>query len=53
MIKKNISQGNESYHETSAKEALTQPPRHSVRTPTKKNFNKTSEGSGTHIKFCS
>ena len=44
MIKKTISKGNELYHETSAEEDLPQPPRHSIRTPTKENyFNITSE----------
>ena len=43
MIKKITSEGNESYHKTSTKEDLPQPPRHSVRTPTKNNFNKTSD----------
>ena len=43
LIKKNTSQGNESYHKTPTKEDLPQPPRHSIRTTTKENFNKTSE----------
>ena len=43
LIKKNTSQGNESYHKTPTEEDLPQPPRHSIRTPTKENFNKTSE----------
>ena len=43
LIKKNTSQGNESYHKTPTEEDLPQPPRYSVRTPTKENFNKTSE----------
>ena len=43
LIKKNTSQGNESYHKTPTEEDLLQPPRHSIRTPTKENFNKTSE----------
>ena len=43
LIKKNISQGNESYHKTPTEEDLTQLPRHSLRTPIKENFNKTSE----------
>ena len=43
MIKKNTSQGSESYHKTSTEEDLPQPPRHSIRTPTKQNFNETSE----------
>ena len=52
LIKKNTSQGNESYHKTPPEEDLPQPPRYSVRTPTKENFNKTSEvESGTQINF--
>ena len=52
LIKKNTSQGNESYHKTPTEEDLPQPPRYSVRTPTKENFNKTSEvESGTQINF--
>ena len=52
LIKKNISQGNESYHKTPTEEDLPQPPRHSIRTPTKENFNKTSEvESGTRTNF--
>ena len=43
LIKKNRSQGNESYHKTPTEEDLPQPPRHSIRTTTKENFNKTSE----------
>ena len=43
VIKKNTSQGNESYHKTSTEEDLPQPPRHSIRTLTKQNFNETSE----------
>ena len=43
LIKKNTSQGNESYHKTPTKEDLPQPPRHSIRTPTQENFNKISE----------
>ena len=43
LIKKNTSQGNESYHKTPTEEDLPQPPRHSIRTTTKENFNKTSE----------
>ena len=43
LIKKNKSQGNESYHKTPMEENLPQPSRHSIRTPTKENFNKTSE----------
>ena len=52
LIKKNTSQGNESYHKTPTEEDLPQPPRYSVRIPTKENFNKTSEvESGTQINF--
>ena len=44
LIKKNTSQGNESYHIiTPTEEDLPQPPWHSVRTPAKENFNKISE----------
>ena len=43
MIKKSTSQGNESYHKKSTEEDLPQPPRHSIRTPPKENFNKTPE----------
>ena len=43
MIKKNKSQGNESYHKISINEDLPQPPRHSLRTSAKENFNKASE----------
>ena len=43
LIKKNTSQSNESYHKTPTEEDLPQPPPHSMRTPTKENFNKTSE----------
>ena len=43
VIKKNTSQANESYHKTPTEVDLPQSPRHSIRTPTKKNFNKTSE----------
>ena len=43
LIKKNISQDNESYHKTPTEEDLTQLLRHSLRTPIKENFNKTSE----------
>ena len=43
LIKKNTSQGNESYHKTPTEEDLPQPPRDSIRTTTKENFNKTSE----------
>ena len=51
LIKKNTSQGNYN-HKTPTEEDLPQPPRHSIRTPTKENFNKTSEGeSGTRINF--
>ena len=39
LIKKNISQGNESYHKTPTEEDLPQPPRHSKRAPTKENVN--------------
>ena len=42
VIKKTTSQGNESYHKTTEKDLL-QPPKHCTRTPTKTNFNKTSE----------
>ena len=42
MIKKNTSRGNESYDKTTEKDLL-QPPKHCTRTPTKTNFNKTSE----------
>ena len=52
VIKKNTSQGNVSYHKTPTEEDLPQPPRHSMRTPTKENFNKTSKvESGTQIDF--
>ena len=52
MIKKNSSQGNDSYHKTPTEEDLPQPPRHSARTHTKENFNKTSEvESGTQANF--
>ena len=52
VIKKNASQGNESYHKAPTEEDLPQPPRHSIRTPTKKNFNKTSEvETGTQTNF--
>ena len=52
MIKKNASQGNESDHKAPTEEDLPQPPRHSIRTPTKKNFNKTSEvEAGTQTNF--
>ena len=37
LIKKNTSQGNESYHKTPTEEDLPQPPRHSERAPTKEN----------------
>ena len=43
VIKKNRSQDNESYHKTPTEVDLPQSPRHPIRTPTKKNFNKTSE----------
>ena len=43
LIKKNTSQGNESYYKTPTEEDLPLPPRHSIITPTKENFNKTSE----------
>ena len=43
VIKKNKSQGNESYHKISINEDLPQPPRHSLRTSAKENFNKASE----------
>ena len=43
VIKKSTSQGNESYHQKSTEEDLPQPPRHSIRTPPKENFNKTPE----------
>ena len=39
LIKKNTSQGNESYHKTPTEEDLPQPPRHSKRAPTKGNVN--------------
>ena len=39
LIKKNTSQGNESYHKTPTEEDLPQPPRHSKRAPTKENVN--------------
>ena len=52
VIKKNTYQGNESYHKTPTEEYLLQLPRHSIRTPTKENFNKTSEvESGTQTNF--
>ena len=41
LIKKNTSQGNESYHKITTEEDLPQPLRHSIRNPTKENFNKT------------
>ena len=43
VIKKNTFQGNESYQKTPAEEDLSEPPRHSIRTPTKENLNKSSE----------
>ena len=43
VIKKNTSHGNESYRKTPTEEDLPQPPRHSITTPTKENYNKTSE----------
>ena len=43
LIKKNTSQGNESYHKTPTEEDLLQPPRHSIKIPTKENFNKAPE----------
>ena len=43
MIKKNTSQSNESYHKSLTEKDLPQPPRHSLRTPTEGNLNKTSE----------
>ena len=50
-IKKNTSQGNYN-HKTRTEEDLSQPPRNSIRTPTKENFNKTSEvESGTETNF--
>ena len=58
MIEKNTcqgnesSQGNESYHKTPTEEDLPQPLWHFVRTPTKVNFNKTSEvETGTQTNF--
>ena len=52
LIKKNTSQDNELYHKTPTEEDLPQSPRHSIRTPTKENFNKTSEvESGTQTNF--
>ena len=52
LIKKNASQGNESYHKTPTEEDLPQLPRRSIRTPTKETFNKTSGvESGTQINF--
>ena len=52
MIKKNTSQANESYHKTPTEEDLPQPPQHSIRTPTKENFNKTSKvETGTQTNF--
>ena len=51
LIKKNTSQGNYN-HKTPTEEDLPQPPRHSIRTPTKENFNETSEvESGTRTNF--
>ena len=48
VIKLNTSQGHESYHKTPTEEDLPQTPRHSIRTPTKENFSKSSEAeSGT------
>ena len=38
VIKKNTSQGDESYHKTSTEEDLPQPSQHSIRISTKKNF---------------
>ena len=43
VIKKNTFQGNESYQKTPTEEDLSEPPRHSIRTPTKENLNKSSE----------
>ena len=43
VIKKNTSQGNESYHKTLTDEDLSLPLRHYIRIPTKENFNKTLE----------
>ena len=43
VIKKNTFQGNESYQKTPMEEDLSEPPRHSIRTPTKENLNKSSE----------
>ena len=51
VVKKNTSQGNESYHKTSTDEDLRQPPRHSIRTPAKEDFYKTEVESGTQIDF--
>ena len=51
VMKKNTSQGNESYHKTSTDEDLLQPPRHSIRTPAKEDFYKTEVESGTQIDF--
>ena len=48
VIKQNTSQGHESYHKTPTEEDLPSTPRHSIRTPTKENFSKSSEAeSGT------
>ena len=38
-------------HKTPTEEDLPQPPRHSIRTPTKENFNKTEEETGTQTNF--
>ena len=43
LINKNTFQGIESYHKTPTEEDLPQPHRHSIKTLTKKNFNKTLE----------
>ena len=52
MIKKKHPKGNESYHKTPTEEDLPPPPQHSIRTPTKENFNKTPDvESGTQTNF--
>ena len=43
FCKKNTSEGNESYDKTPTEEDLPQLPQHSIRAPTKENFNKTSK----------
>ena len=38
-------------HKTPTEEDLPQPPRHSIRTPTKENYNKTEEETGPQTNF--